>query len=296
MTAGTSAVGSQESARASLDEAAVERAAAGVALRLPRSPHRGRLGDVRAASTGSSMELSDFRAYAPGDDVRQLDWNAVARTGELVLRVRHDEVAPRVEVVLDGSKSMAVSRVKASRAAEVAMLVCRVAARQGLEPSLVVTSRTPRRATGAACLTAARAAEADAADDLGAALRRSPPLRPSGLRVVVSDFLFEAPLDSFAALLSRGTSALVFVQLLDGEDADPGGGSGARLVDAETGEVLERMLAAPVLEAYRRRLAEHQALLRRAVARARGTLLTAVADDGLEALWRGALSPLWEPG
>ena len=49
-----------------LDQGAVERAAAGCALRLPRGPHRGKLGEVRASSVGSSLELHDFRQYQPG--------------------------------------------------------------------------------------------------------------------------------------------------------------------------------------------------------------------------------------
>ncbi|WP_169832341.1 DUF58 domain-containing protein, partial [Corallococcus exiguus] len=92
-----------------LDEAEVARLAPGLSLALPRLPQRGRVGEVRATSAGSAMELHDFRAYQPGDDLRQLDWNAVARTGELVLRVRQDEVSPRVEVLLDGSRSMGLS-------------------------------------------------------------------------------------------------------------------------------------------------------------------------------------------
>ena len=279
-----------------LDEAAVERAAGGASLRLPRMPHRGRVGDVRAASVGSSMEIHDFRAYQPGDDLRQLDWNAVARTGELVLRVRQDEVSPRVEVVLDGSRSMAVSPAKAARSAEVALLLCKVAARQGLEPTVLVTARSPLRAVAAACVATLRAFAFDAADDLGASLRRSPPLRPCGLRLVVSDFLFDAPLDRFAEMLARGASSLALVQVLDAEDEEPTGGVGARLVDSESGEVLERVLAAPVLEGYRKRLEEHQRLLRAAAFRVRAALVTASAEEGVEALTRTALSPLWEGG
>ncbi|NNC21098.1 DUF58 domain-containing protein, partial [Corallococcus exiguus] len=111
---------------AMLDEAEVARLAPGLSLALPRLPQRGRVGEVRATSAGSAMELHDFRAYQPGDDLRQLDWNAVARTGELVLRVRQDEVSPRVEVLLDGSRSMGLSPRKAAGAREVALLTVEV--------------------------------------------------------------------------------------------------------------------------------------------------------------------------
>ncbi len=108
------------------DESEVARLAPGLALALPRVPHRGRVGEVRATSAGSSLELHDFRVYQPGDDLRQVDWNAVARTGEIILRVRQDEVSPRVEVLVDASRSMALSPAKEARAREVALLAVEV--------------------------------------------------------------------------------------------------------------------------------------------------------------------------
>jgi uncharacterized protein (DUF58 family) len=279
---------------AELDEAAVERASEGLSLALPRTPHRGRVGEVRSASVGSSMEIHDFRAYQPGDDLRQVDWNAVARTGELILRVRQDEVSPRVEVVLDGSRSMALTPAKAARAREVALLLCRVAQRDGLEPTLVVTSRTPRRAHGAGVGAVLRSSEFDAQDDLASALRRGPPLRPCGLRLVVSDFLFETELDRFTERLSRQAAGLWLVQVLDAEDANPSGGMGAQLVDSETGEAFDRVLSQAVLDGYAQRLEQHQKLLGGCAQRVRGRLLTAVADKGVEALARGPLQALFQ--
>ena len=278
-----------------LDERAVERAAEGLALALPRVPHRGRAGDARAASVGASMEIHDFRAYQPGDDLRQVDWNAVARTGELILRVRKDEVAPRVELVLDGSRSMALTAAKASRARELALLVCKLALRQGLEPSVVVTSRVPQRAAGAGVVPVVKGAAFDAADDLGVALRRSPPLRPCGLRVVVSDLLFDAPLDTLAERLARDAAGLALVQLLDAEDEEPSGGQGARLEDVETGEALERVLTPALLESYRRRLEAHQRLVGAAARRVAAVRVTVAAALDIEELARRHLSPLVVP-
>ena len=33
----------------------------------------------RSRTSGSSVEFSDYRTYAPGDDYRRIDWNAYAR-------------------------------------------------------------------------------------------------------------------------------------------------------------------------------------------------------------------------
>jgi len=281
---------------AGADESEVARLAPGLALALPRVPHRGQVGEVRATSAGSSMELHDFRVYQPGDDLRQVDWNAVARTGEMILRVRQDEVSPRLEVLVDASRSVALSPAKEARARELALLAVEVGAHQGLTPTLLTTSTRPERASGPVCRTALRAAAFDAKDDLAAALGRIPPLRPCGLRVVVSDFLFEADLSSLVSRLSRGASALFLVQVLDAEDLEPSGGEGARLVDSESGAALEELLTDDVLAAYARRFAEHQRSLRSAAARARATLMTAAAPEGLAALVRGPLRPLFLSG
>ncbi|MBZ4408782.1 DUF58 domain-containing protein [Myxococcus sp. XM-1-1-1] len=279
-----------------MDEAAVGRLAPGLALALPRGPHRGRVGEVRASSMGSSLELHDFRAYQPGDDLRQLDWNAVARTDELILRVRQDEVSPRVEVVVDGSRSMALSPRKAACARELALLVCEVAARQGLSPTLLTTAVRAERMQGAGCRAVLRALEFDARDDLATALGRLPPPRPCGLRVVVSDFLFEADLPALVSRLSRGAAGCFLVQVLDEEDLSPSGGEGARLVDSESGAALEELLTEDVLAAYARRFEEHQRLLRGAALRARGLLVTAPATESLAALVAGPLHPLFVAG
>lgn len=280
---------------AELDEAAVERALSGLTLPLPRGPHRGKVGEVRASSAGSSLELHDFRAYQPGDDVRQLDWTAVARTGELILRVRQEEVSPRVEVVLDGSRSLALSPGKAARAREVALLFTRLALREGFEVAALCTSSTPQRGVGSAAEQVAKTARFDAADDLLSALRRAPPLQRCGLRVVVSDFLFETPLSPLADRLARDCAGVVWAQLLDPFDAEPSGNAGARLVDVESGEAIERLLSPAALRDYARRLQAHQEGLSAAALRVRARLSTAVTDAPVDALVRSDLAPLFFP-
>jgi uncharacterized protein (DUF58 family) len=277
-----------------LDQGAVERAAAGCSLRLPRGPHRGKLGEVRASSVGSSLELHDFRQYSPGDDLRQIDWNAVARTGELYLRVRQDEVSPRVEVLVDGSASMAISEEKAARTREVAAWVCTLARRGGLDPVVIATGSTVRKAGGPAIRSLLESLDFEGREPFDAALRRAPPLLPCGLRVVVSDFLFDSSPEPFAERLSRGASGLALVQVLDPEDLEPSGGAGARLTDSESGEVLERILTPHVVDQYLSRLSAHVTLWQGAARRVRASWSQASAEFRLDALARGALNDLVE--
>jgi uncharacterized protein (DUF58 family) len=275
-----------------VDFAAVERAAVGRALRLPRVPHRGKVGEVRASSVGSSLELHDFRTYQPGDDLRHVDWNAVARTGEMVLRVRQDEVSPRVEVLVDGSRSMAVSPEKAARAREVALWVTTLARHGGLEPVVIAAGQTVRRAAGPATRALVSAMEFDGKDAFDQALRRGPPLLPCGLRVVVSDFLFESTPDVVADRLARGAAGLVLVQVLDVEDLDPSAGVGARLTDSESGESLERLVSTSLVDLYLERLQGHLALWQAAARRVRASWVQGSAAKAVDELAKGELAEL----
>jgi uncharacterized protein (DUF58 family) len=275
------------------DAAAVARASAGVSLRLPRLPQRGRLGDRRSNAAGSSLELHDFRQYHPGDDVRHLDWNAVARTGELVVRVRQEEVSPRLEVLLDLSKSMAVSEEKSARCKEIAAWLCHCGARAGLEVVLLTAGAVPRRCAGVAeSTTWLMTAACDGVAPFESSIQRLPALRPSGLRVVVSDFLFEATPSSLAERWARHTTQLALIQVLDGFDVEPSVGVGARLTDAESGEAIERVLTDDIVQGYLARLAAHQRAWQAAAVRVRAQWLSTVAEASVEVLARRELASL----
>jgi hypothetical protein len=148
---------------------------------------------------------------------------------------------------------------------------------------------------GPACEQLVRAARFDAQDDLGAAIRRGPPLRRCGLRLVVSDFLFETPFEGVVGTLGRSAAALGLIQLLAPEDVAPAQGFGARLIDCETGEALEHLLTPEILEGYTARLEAHARLLRSAAHCARAALVVAVADADVGAMARGRLFPLVVP-
>lgn len=279
-----------------LDFGAVERASADRQLRLSRAPQRGQVGEVRSASVGSSMELHDFRHYHPGDDLRHLDWNAVARTGELVLRVRQDEVSPRVEVVLDASKSMALTPAKASRALELCWLVLTLARRTGLQASLVIAGDEPQKALGEGARVTLERCQFAGAEPFDVALRRAPALLPCGARVIVSDLLFESAPEPLTQRLASGAHTLHLLQLLDDEDASPSEGAGAQLVDSETGESLERFLNEQVLSVYRERFAAHQRHWVAAARRVRASMVTLTASHTIEAIAARELHALVETG
>jgi uncharacterized protein (DUF58 family) len=91
-------------------------------------------GDQRTPAVGAGTELALVRAYREGDDVRQIDWNATARTGEPQVRVHVAERSVTTWLVLDASASMAfgtADRLKVDVAEGAAGAIGRLATRRG---------------------------------------------------------------------------------------------------------------------------------------------------------------------
>ncbi len=62
-------------------------------------------GEYRSAVRGQGMEFEEVREYVPGDDVRHIDWNVTARTGEPHIKVFREERQATVMLLIDVSGS-----------------------------------------------------------------------------------------------------------------------------------------------------------------------------------------------
>jgi uncharacterized protein (DUF58 family) len=265
-------------------------------------------GDRRAPGFGQGTELAQLRQYVPGDDVRQLDPSAWARTGIPHVRQQVPERALTTWVALDVSPSMAfgtADRLKSDVAEGVALVVSRLALRRGGRIALTTSGAAaerllpPRSGRGALAGIRRVLAEGVAVDGAGvqgaghpsplarslARLRTLTPL--PGLIVVVSDFRgardWRPPL---AALAHR--HAVLAVEVRDPrEETLPSVGPLA-LVDPETGGRIEVDTSSRRL---RERFAEAAAADRAAVAdelrRARAQhVVLSTAGDWLRTLGR----------
>src|SRR5690606_30434130 len=65
-----------------LEPAAVARAARLLWVRSRREATSWLVGGYASAFRGGGIEFEELRPYVPGDDVRSIDWNATARSGE----------------------------------------------------------------------------------------------------------------------------------------------------------------------------------------------------------------------
>lgn len=209
-------------------------------------------GDYRSALHGDGTELAQVRPYVPGDDVRRIDWNVTARTGEPHVR---EHLAERVLVtwlVLDTSPSMrfgTADRRKADVAEGVAIAIGHVATRRGNRLGVVTFGDAHPRAlparqgrVGLIGLLAALRSEVDGppsgATSLGEAATRTGGLaRQRSLVVLVSDF--RGPLDWRRPLLElAGRHDVVAVEIRDPREQELPNAGELWLVDPETGRQL----------------------------------------------------------
>jgi len=90
------------------------------------------LGEYHAVFRGRGIEFDELRPYVPGDDVRSIDWKALARTGEPMIRRYREDRDLTVLFVVDVSESQyagAMVRTKADLAAEVCAVLAMAAIR-----------------------------------------------------------------------------------------------------------------------------------------------------------------------
>lgn len=247
-------------------------------ISLPRKVAGLLPGGHGASGLGHGIELAQLRPYAPGDDVRAMDWPATARTTIPHVRVYVPDRGLSTWIVLDVSPSMAfgtADRLKSDVAAGVAEVVARVGTRRSDSVGLLVCGNggpvrvlPPRHGRGGLlgirrALADGVAPDGDAGEGLASALLRAGRVaRRRGLVVVVSDLL--GPRDWRPALAAlRHRHAVLVCEIRDPrEDALPDVGH-LRLVDPETGA---RVHVDTSRRKLRERYAEAMAAERAAVA------------------------------
>jgi len=252
-------------------------------------------GDYRSAVLGQGTELAQVRPYIPGDDVRQIEWNVTARTGEPHVRIQLAERVLVTWLVLDTSPSMqfgTADRRKADVAEGVAIAVGHVASRRGNRLGVVTfgdahpQALPPRQGrVGLLGLLAALREEPVegqvGATSLGEAMRRTSSLaRQRALVVVVSDF--RGPPDWRRPLLElSGRHDVVAVEIRDPREQELPNACALYLVAPETGRQLRVDTRSAKLRArFAAAASEERTALRRALASVgvRHTVLSTSGD------------------
>jgi uncharacterized protein (DUF58 family) len=243
-------------------------------------------GQRRSPRPGSSVEFADFRSYVPGDDVRRIDWNAVARLDRLVLRLYAGEEDVCVSCWVDTSTSMDFGEPSKARCARgiagalayVALCAEDRAAIMGFAGDVVARTAAVRgRRTAPQLWSVLATMPGGGATDFGAVARAARRV-PRGIAVIISDFLTDSDPAPAVAALRQARHEVLLLQVLAPQEIDPQVRGDVRLRDAETGAHVEITASSTVLDEYRATLTAHQDRLR-SVAHAHGAGFATVRSD-----------------
>lgn len=265
-----------------------ERAGARYALTAPRNVPFGIAGSQMGKRPGSSLEFIDHREYQPGDDLRRIDWGGFARSDKLTVKLYRDEVSPHLDVIIDGSCSMALENSpKAQATLGLAAVFATAASNVGYSHAAWIAGDGCRQVDNGAD----RPSIWDGLDfayrgDLSTSFAKLPPSwRPFGLRVLLSDlFLPGDPLTVLAQFAEQAT-AVVVVQILAEVDVNPTERGNIRLIDSETEAMHEIFVDAAAEKQYRDAFARHQESWHLA-AKQTGAIMTTVVAEEILSDWR----------
>jgi len=228
---------------------------AGRAFRLAMGfdPRSGVGGEHLARGTGSSLEFQDRRQYMPGDDVRHVDWRALARTNQLLVRQYREELLPHLDLCLDVSASMALDTRKQQLALDLTGALATAGLGQGFRVQVILLGERTERLDAGTYF--GRGADFGSRRPLADCWREgSGLLKPGGLTILLSDFLSPHSPRELLAGLARGAGSVGFLQILGLEDREPPEDMALRLTDSENGEQLDLVLDAALRGRYLERL------------------------------------------
>ena len=264
-------------------------------LLLLRSPVRGGLkGGRRSVKRGQSVEFADYRDYALGDDLRQLDWNVYARLEKLFVKLFVEEEDVTITILIDVSASMATGRPEkllfAKRAAA-ALGYIGLASEDRVAVSALGgrTSRrqTPLRGSGRVFRLLSNLSAIQPVvgptELVAAARHAAAQLHGRGVVVLMSDLLDPAA-DRVIRELAATRSELIVLHILSPDELDPKLEGDLRLVDSETGDGIDITADLPTLDAYRTRLADWKNGLAALAARRRASYVDLSSDVPLNDL------------
>ncbi|MEZ5328799.1 MAG: DUF58 domain-containing protein [Verrucomicrobiales bacterium] len=248
-----------------------------------------------ARKGGASTELADFRDYAPGDDIRFIDWNSFSRLHRPYLKLFHQEEEMQVAVFIDASNSM-LFEGKLILAKQLAAVFGVLALRNPERLSMHVLGADVSDGSQRLGKCAGRSSVAkmfsfveqiegggDGAFEsaVESALKHH---RGKGVAVLLSDFLTFGDLTRpFNLLFSAGLQPMA-IQILAPSELAPEVNGDLRMVDCEQLETLDVSSAGSLLDIYQEHLQSFQYQLETLCRQRSGRFLSAGSDTDIELL------------
>lgn len=223
-------------------------------------------GERRSSRRGSSVEFADYRNYAPGDDLRRLDWNIYARLDRPFIKLFEEEEDLAVHILLDGSRSMdwgdgELHKFQYAQRLAAGLGAIALAAGDSLSVSLLQNGRVfagfgPSRGQAALprLFSFLENIQPGGVTDLNASLKQFAikPRRP-GLVILISDLLDAGGYQNGLRPLQGQGHDAALIHILSPDEIDPPFSGDLQLVDIESEHTQDISLDGGLLTLFRER-------------------------------------------
>ncbi|MBU4502221.1 MAG: DUF58 domain-containing protein [Nanoarchaeota archaeon] len=225
-------------------------------------------GPKRSIAQGKGIVFKEHRIYAPGDDIRAIDWNVYARTDDYYVKVYEEERNFTVHIIIDMSNSMNFGK-KITKFDYASMIGV------GFGYLAIKDNNKFQYSTFAEKLEVFQAKRG--MSHLGAMISHLNNVKTKGvskikdsifqyrkmvgsrsLLVIISDFLIDIE-EIREALYNLGDHEIKVVQVLDPVEKDLNMEGDFRLKDSETNSILKTFISPRQRVNYQKQLAEHSA-------------------------------------
>ncbi len=222
----------------------------------------GTQGGRKSKAKGVSVEFSDYREYAPGDDFRRIDWNAYGRFDKFFVKVFMEEREGIFNFFIDKSKSMDYGTVNKKDTALKVVAALSYIALNNLDRVNISTMdngnvESIKSAAGNKAfqriLRELENLEFKGSTDLAKSIKKRP-LSPRGVSVIVSDFFNNQglkDLEDALKYLAFKKQDIILVQILSEEELNPEFNNEITFIDSETNENIKMSLTPNIIKEYK---------------------------------------------
>ncbi|MGL5380047.1 DUF58 domain-containing protein [Clostridium sp.] len=253
----------------------------------------GTQGGRKSKAKGVSVEFSDYREYAPGDDFRRIDWNAYGRFDKFFIKVFMEEREGVFNFFIDKSKSMDYGEDNKKDTALKVVGALSYIALNNLDRVNINTMesgnlKSLKSATGnkgfQRILKELEEIDFDGSTDLTLSIKKRN-LSNRGISIIVSDFLNNKgliDLEDALKYLAYKKQEIILVQILSKEEINPEFNNEVTFIDSETGEDLKMSLTPAIINEYKEALKRHNNKLEEVVRKYGGKLITVSSSKSIE--------------
>ena len=261
----------------------------------------GTQGGRKSKAKGVSVEFSDYREYANGDDFRRIDWNAYGRFDKFFIKVFMEEREGLFNFFIDNSKSMDFGKDNKKEASLKIIAALSYIALNNLDRVNITAMesgsiKTIKSASGNKAfrriLKELDNLTFDGKTDLTSSIKKRQ-LNGRGISIIVSDFLNNEglkDLEDSLKYLAYKKQEIILVQVLSDEELNPQYNSEVTFIDSETGENIKISLNKSLIEEYKKTLKNYNKTIEDIAKKYNGKFISVNSSMPIEEIILGEFS------